>query len=121
MEPALSAPPDALALLLKRAATTLPSTALELVFRDLSVPELARLACVHKAFRKTWTSLRQQHPGSRYEPPTDIIVFVNRGVGRLERAAAFGDDALSRRCWLPAWTTTARRCCRPAPVTGGAR
>jgi hypothetical protein len=61
---------QALTQLLERAATQLPCTVLELVLRTLPAVELARLACVHKAFWVALQSLRQQHPGRRYAPPT---------------------------------------------------
>jgi ankyrin repeat protein len=89
-----SSAPNALAKLLLGIATDLPPDTHALVLRDLPVPELARLACVHKAFRVAWRSLQQQHPGKCYAPPSvaDIKVFKHRS--RLERAARFGDVAV---------------------------
>jgi hypothetical protein len=49
---------SALGLLFERVATKLPIPVLELLLRPFPVVELARLACVHKAFRLAWQSLR---------------------------------------------------------------
>ena len=89
--------PNALALLLRRVATTLPQEVLVLVLRDLPAVELARLASVHKAFCVALRSLREQHPGRRYAAP------CSRDFGELEdynsrlvRAGLFGDVAVIR-------------------------
>jgi ankyrin repeat protein len=93
MESSPSAPND-LAKLLLSIATDLPPDTHVLVLRDLPLPQLARLACVHKAYRVAWWSLQQQHPGNRYAPPsaTDIELFKHYCL--LECAGRFGDVAV---------------------------
>jgi hypothetical protein len=85
---------QALALLLERVATQLPLEVLLLLLRSLPAVELARLACVHKAFWVAWQSLLQQHPGPRYAPPTAQEVQRARGRSRFARAGWFGDVAV---------------------------
>ena len=64
-----------------------------LVLRDLPVPELARLACVHKAYRVAWRCLREQNPGKRYAPPSaELVELVH--YSRLGRASSFVDAAV---------------------------
>ena len=49
---------------------SLPYDVLIIVMRGLSMPELARLACAHKAFLTTWQNLQKRNPGQRgYAPP----------------------------------------------------
>ena len=67
---ASSSAPNELAVLLQRIVTVLPPETHVLVLRDLPTPELARLSCVNKALRVAWRSLRDQHPGKRYDPPS---------------------------------------------------
>ena len=72
--PPYTSAPNSLALFLERAASLPPET-LVIILRDLPTVELARLACVHKAFRVAWRSLQDQHPGRRYAPtsrPGDV-------------------------------------------------
>jgi hypothetical protein len=93
--------------LLQRVAT-LPPDVLLIVLRPLSVIELARLSCVHKAFHVGLLCLRQQHPwrrefalttclceaGVSYDSPSaDELGFVEV-LSRLARAAYFGDVAV---------------------------
>jgi hypothetical protein len=94
MEPSPEAPNE-LALLLQR-VTALPPETHVLVLRHLPVPELARLSCVHKAFRVAWQQLRREHPGGRFDPPTAQEVAQAEGAPRLLRAAWFGDVAVIR-------------------------
>jgi hypothetical protein len=82
---------EALAQLLERVATKLPSEVLVLVLRPLPVVELARLACVHKAFWVALQSLRQQHPGRRYAPPPASVLLQAQRYSRLVHAGWFGD------------------------------
>jgi hypothetical protein len=96
-----------LALLLERAAT-LPTVALVRVLRDLPMPELARLSCVHKAYLVAWQSLQKEHPGSRYAPPTSCYAEEALDFCHLVRASAFGDIAVvkslldkQRKKWTP--------------------
>ena len=58
-----------LAQLLWLVATTLPPEIHVFILRDLPVRQLARLACVHKAFLVAWRSLQEQCPGGCYDPP----------------------------------------------------
>ena len=58
-----------LAQLLWLVATTLPPEIHIFILRDLPVRQLARLACVHKAFLVAWRSLQEQCPGGCYDPP----------------------------------------------------
>jgi ankyrin repeat protein len=83
---------EPLAQLLERVATQLPPSVLIIVLRPLPTIELARLACVHKAFWLTLASLRQQHPC--YSPPTAKVLKAARRSSRLLRAAIFGDVAV---------------------------
>ena len=91
--------PNELALLLERVSNLPPETLL-LVLRDLPAVELARLSCVHKAFRVAWRWLREQQPGSRrYAPPTaDVLRLVQpvKLLRRLGHAALVGDVAVIR-------------------------
>jgi Ankyrin repeats (3 copies) len=82
----------ALALLLERVATGLPPLVLVLVLRPLPAVELARLACVHKAYWLVLVQLREEHPGSRYAKP--LATDHYRHVSRLLRAAVYGDVAV---------------------------
>ena len=90
--------------LLERVATELPPLVLIIVLRPLPGVELARLACVHKAFRVVLLILQQQNPGPangrpRYGPP-DGHEFSQRRFAqaqddcRLVRAAWLGDVAV---------------------------
>ena len=83
-----------LSLLLERIVATLPPEVLPLVLRHLPTVELARLSCVHKAFRVAWHSLRVRHLWRRFDPPTHDDLEWAAGRSRLERAAAFGDVAV---------------------------
>ena len=85
--------PDELAQVLLRVVAVLPPETHALVLRDLPTPELARLACVHPAFRDAWRDLQVQEPG-RHAPPTAAEVEVMGSLSRLERAAAYGDVAV---------------------------
>jgi ankyrin repeat protein len=90
-----SSAPNELALLLQRVVTTLPPETHPLVLSHLPVPELARLACVHKAFRVAWRSLQEQQPGGRYSLPSAEALHIGHLCGkRLVRAALFGDVAV---------------------------
>jgi hypothetical protein len=95
MEPSSTAPSE-LAQLLELVATALLPETHPLVLRHLPTVELARLACVHKAFHVAWRSLQGQHDGERYSPPTDTFLESLTSRRRLERAAAFGDVAVIR-------------------------
>ena len=81
----------ALAQLLEGVATKLLPILIELVLHTLPGVELARLACVHKAFWVALKSLRQQHPGPRYASPTALDIEDVKGRTRFMRATAFGD------------------------------
>jgi ankyrin repeat protein len=88
-----------LSLLLERVATELPPLVLIIVLRPLPGVELARLACVHKAFREVLLILRQQNPGPsfggpRYGPPNIWNIEWMQYLCRLVRAARFGDVAV---------------------------
>jgi ankyrin repeat protein len=83
---------EPLAQLLEHVATQLPPSVLIIVLRPLPTIELARLACVHKAFWLTLASLRQLHPC--YSPPTAKVLKAARRFSRLLRAAFFGDVAV---------------------------
>ena len=72
-------------------ATQLPPGDLLLVLGHLPMPELARLSCVHKAFRVAWRCLQEQHPGKRYAPPSADDIKKSKDLPRMERASAFGD------------------------------
>ena len=93
-------PPDeasqALALLLQRLVTDLPPLVLIIVLRPLPKVELARLACVHKAFLHVQVFLHQEQPGPRYSPPAseDIQEARSLSLTRLARASFFGDVAV---------------------------
>jgi ankyrin repeat protein len=78
--------------LLERVATELPLLVLVIVLRPLPAVELARLACVHKAYWLVLVQLRQQHPGHRYAKPTEVEHYCN--VPRFLRAASYGDVAV---------------------------
>ena len=84
--------------LLERVATELPPLALIIILRPLPFVELARLACVHKAFRVVLLILRQ-NPGQasgrpRYGPPDGRDFARAQDQCRLARAACFGDVAV---------------------------
>ena len=92
--PTDSAPDEAsqaLGQLMERVATKLPTTALIEVLRPLPGVELARLACVHKAYHAALLSLRVQFAGPRYDPSKQVWYST---PGRLVRAAAHGDVAV---------------------------
>lgn len=99
-----AASPTPLALLLERVATQLPAGVLVLVLRDLPMIQLARLACVHKAYLVAWRSMQDQDAsgpwpellGPRYAPPSTHDTELAKIVSRLERAAMFGDVAVIR-------------------------
>ena len=91
---ASSSAPNELALLLQRVVTVLPTETQVLVLRHLPAVELARLSCVHKAFRVAWRSLQEKHPGRRYAPPSAEDFDKVEGHPRLERAGMFGDVAV---------------------------
>ena len=93
---ASSSVPNELAQLLQSIIRTLPPHELELVLSHLPMPELARLSCVHKAFLVAWRSLREQHPGRRYAPPSRGELNRAKAFRRLERAAFLGDVAVIR-------------------------
>jgi hypothetical protein len=82
-----------LALLLERVATELPPLVLVIVLRPLPAVELARMACVHKAYWLVLVQLREEHPGSRYAKPTEAIEYLPY-YPRLCRAAGYGDVAV---------------------------
>jgi ankyrin repeat protein len=90
--PAADTESIALAQLLERVAA-LPLI-LVLVLRHLPTVELARLACVHKAFWLALASLREQHAGARYARPTSEDLNNARTFSRLSRAALYGDVAI---------------------------
>ena len=94
MEASASAPSE-LSLLLQLVLRLPPETH-DLVLRHLPAVELARLSCVHKAFRDVWRCLREQYPGPRYAAPSAEDVYEVWHRSRLERAAAFGDMAVIR-------------------------
>ena len=94
MEASPSSPSELAQLL--QLVLTLPPEAHVLVLRDLPTVELARYACVHKAFRVAWRSLRDKHPGKRYDPPSAGDIAFAHQHGRLERAGALGDVAVIR-------------------------
>jgi ankyrin repeat protein len=71
--------------LLKKLAT-LPALALLMVLCHLSAPELARLACVHHAFKDALDSLRRTD-AARFGAPSPTAL----NEARLWRAAALGD------------------------------
>jgi hypothetical protein len=79
--------------LLERVATELPLLVLVLVLRPLPAVELARLACVHKAYRLVLVHLRKEQPGRRYAKPTEAIARL-QNFQRVCRAAAYGDVAV---------------------------
>jgi Ankyrin repeats (3 copies) len=84
-----------LALLLDRVAAELPPLVLVLVLRPLPAVELARLACVHKAYWLVLVQLRQELPGRRYAKPTETIQKYRLcSAPRFLRAAAYGDVAV---------------------------
>jgi Ankyrin repeats (3 copies)/Ankyrin repeat len=85
--------------LLERVATELPPLVLIIVLRPLPGVELARLACVHKAFCEVLFVLRQQNPGNRYGrprygPPDGCAFARAHDECRLARAACIGDVAV---------------------------
>ena len=80
--------------LLDRVATELPPLVIIIVLRPLPVVEIARLACVHKAFWYALRSLRQQHPGRQYQRPSAERLQQASRYSRFTRAATFGDEAL---------------------------
>jgi ankyrin repeat protein len=86
-------PNTELALLLERVAAELPPLVLIIVLRPLPAVELARLACVHKAYWLVLVQLRREHPGRRYAKPTEAIENL-RYSPRLYRAAGYGDVAV---------------------------
>ena len=91
---ASSPAPNELAQLLEGIATALTQDELRLVLKDLPMPELVRLACVHKAFQEAWQSLQEQHPGRRYSPPSARDRKRAKNYRRLERACFLGDVAV---------------------------
>ena len=95
MDPSLEAPED-LGQLLLNVATALPPHELELVLGDLPMPELARLSCVHKAYRDAWRRLQRKGPWKRYEPPSAHDIKKAKGNSRLARASRYGDVAVIR-------------------------
>ena len=76
---ASSSAPNELALLLEDVATQLRHDELLLLLRDLPTVELARLACVHKAYLVGWRSLQQQYQGKRYAPPDADNIRWSKG------------------------------------------
>ena len=88
--------PNEFAQLLLRVVSALPPETHVLVLSHLCVPELARLACVHKAFRVAWKRLQKQQPGSRYAPPSAYQIVWIKPRSRLERAGSFGDVPVLR-------------------------
>jgi len=91
--PAADTESNALAQLLERVAA-LPLLILVLVLRHLPTVELARLTFVHKAFWLALASLREQHTGPRYAPPTSEDLNNACTFSRLSRAALYGDVAI---------------------------
>ena len=92
-----------LAQLLERVAVTLAPNERLLVLKGLPMPELARLSCVHKAFHVAWRSLREQHPGRRYAPPSAADFEWVKLCSRLQRAAVFGDVAVIQSMVACGW------------------
>jgi Ankyrin repeats (3 copies) len=83
--------------LLERVAAELPPLVLVIVLRPLPAVELARLACVHKAYWLVLVQLRQEHPGHRYAKPTETNGNQKSrlwSAPRFLRAAAYGDVAV---------------------------
>ena len=85
-----------LALLLERVARELQMV-LVIVLAPLPGVELARLACVHRAYWLALLILRRERPGRRYgRPAPDSVERVFR-LGRLARAGWLGDVAVLQR------------------------
>jgi ankyrin repeat protein len=73
----------------------LPTFVLVVVLRPLPGVELARLACVKKAYLLALVSIRQQIPGPRYAAPTkEAQIHQAFLAGRLLRAGRYGDVAV---------------------------
>jgi ankyrin repeat protein len=85
---------QALAHLLEGIVIELPILVIVMILRPLPTMELARLACVHRAFLGAWVSLRQQCPGPRYASPPPEDLHTASHYQRLERASFFGDVAV---------------------------
>jgi Ankyrin repeats (3 copies)/Ankyrin repeat len=80
----------ALGKLLECVATELPPLVIIIILRPLPGVELARLACVHRAFHAAILFLRHL-PGPRYAAPHNDRRVAARRFGRLARAALYGD------------------------------
>jgi hypothetical protein len=76
--------------------TGLPSPLLVIVLHPLPGIELARIACIHKAFWRVLLALREQQPGPRYAPPTAEEKLTASGWKRIVRAGYYGDVAVLR-------------------------
>jgi hypothetical protein len=94
---------EALGKLFERIITELPPLAIIFVLRPLPGVELARLACVHKAFWDALISLRQECMESgyntgpyRYNKPKWIFLESVPILSRLERASFLGDITIIR-------------------------
>ena len=85
-----------LAQLLEGLAAKLPPPVLAMVLRPLPGVELARIACVHKAFWASLLTLRQQSDGSRYAPPSAEDHVKALVWNRMVRAGYYGDVAVLR-------------------------
>lgn len=85
---------EALEKLLECVATELPPQVIIIILRPLPAVELARLACVHRAFHEALLFLGHQLPGPRYAPPHEHKRVEARRFGRLARAAMYGDLAV---------------------------
>jgi hypothetical protein len=83
-----------LAKLLRHIAVELPAEVHVVVLRDLPTVEIARLACVQKAFWNAWMVLRLTHP--RYAAPERGVLEALYRLTRFVRAASLGDVAVLR-------------------------
>jgi Ankyrin repeat len=92
----------ALGKLLECVATELPSLVIIIILRPLPGVELARLACVHRAFHEALLFLRHQIPGPRYAAPHNGFRVAARRFGHLARAAMYGDLAVVKALTLSA-------------------
>jgi len=79
---------------LELVATVVEPGLVLIVLRPLPGVELARLACVNKAFWIALKTLRLQDHGSRYARPPPGDIKTARSLSRFERAAMFGDIAV---------------------------
>jgi ankyrin repeat protein len=85
---------EALGSMLECLATELPTLVLVVVLRPLPGVEIARLACVKKAYLLALVQIRQQIPGPRYAAPTEEHIRRARLASRIVRAGRYGDVAV---------------------------